>query len=290
MNPQRGEELRISIVTPTLNAERYVTDNLQSIHELQGTAFDIEQVVIDGGSTDGTVGSVKAFKQKHSSNITILQEKDRNMYDAINRGLKIITGDIWACLNADDQYEPKVFSRIVHEFTTNPRLDATYGFLERVDSDGRHLFTYYSPEISLGYFVRRGLCVGITQPTTFLRRSVISNVGLFNTEYPYASDYDYLIRVLRLCNVMKIPVVVTKFREHPDSFSVRPVGRQRQVAESLAISRSFMKKYHISPQPTLLEDGKNFITQIRPGNIRYLFLKTDQYMREIATPNWNMNS
>jgi len=119
---------------------------------------------------------------------------------------------------------------------------------------------------------------------------VISNVGLFNTEYPYASDYDYLIRVLRLCNVMKIPVVVTKFREHPDSFSVRPVGRQRQVAESLAISRSFMKKYHIPPQPTLLEDGKNFITQIRPGNIRYLFLKTAQYMREIATPNWNMNS
>ncbi len=282
--------MRISIVTPTLNAERYVTDNLQSIHELQGTVFDIEQVVIDGGSTDGTVGAVKDFKQTHSSKITLLQERDRNMYDAINRGLKIITGDIWACLNADDQYEPQIFSRIVHEFTNNPGVEATYGFLERVDSDGKHLFTYYSPEVGLSYFVRRGLCVGITQPTTFLRRSVISTVGLFNTDYPYASDYDYLIRVLRFCNVSRIPVVVTKFREHSDSFSVRPLGRQRQVSESLTISKSFMRAYGISPKPTLLEDSRNFITQVRPGNMRYLFLKTAQYMREIAAPHRDLTN
>jgi glycosyltransferase involved in cell wall biosynthesis len=271
-------------VTPTLNAERYVTDNLRSVHDLQGTACDFEQVVIDGGSDDGTVDAVNEFKQTHSSKITLLQEKDRNMYDAINRGLRLITGDIWACLNADDQYEPQIFSRIVQEFTNNPKLEGTYGFLERVDSDGKHLFTYYSPEISLSYFVRRGLCVGITQPTTFLRRSVISTVGMFNTEYAYSSDYDYLIRVLRLCNVSRIPAVITKFREHSDSFSVRPLGRQRQVAESQTISKSFMKEYHISRQSTLLEDSKNFITQIRPGNTRYLLLKIAQYMRGITTP------
>ena len=277
-------KMRISILTPTLNAERYITDNLRSVHELQSNVLDIEQVVIDGGSTDGTVALVKSFKQTHSSPIILLQEKDRNMYEALNRGIKFVTGDIWACLNADDQYEPHVFSRIVREFMNDPSLEATYGFLERVNDDGRHLCTYYCPEVTPSYLVRRGLCVGITQPTTFLRRSVISHVGFFNAKYDYASDYDYLIRVLMHCKVSRVPVVVTKFREHPGSLSIRPIGRQRQAVESLAISKSFMEIYHIPPRPTLLEDIRNFIVQIRPGNIRYLVQRTAQYLKETAIP------
>ena len=278
--------MRISIVTPVLNAARYITDNLRSVHELQDGAFEVEHIVIDGGSTDGTVEAVTAFKQTHSSRIVLLQEKDRNMYDAINRGLAIISGDIWACLSADDEYEPYIFAKIIQEFVNNSGLDATYGFLERVSSDGKHLCTYYSPEITLSYFVRRGLCVGMTQPTTFLRRSVIAKVGLFNTEYDYASDYDYLIRVLRSCKVLRIPVIVTRFREHPGSSSVRPIAKQRQISESLTISRSYIEKYNISPHPTFLEDGRNFITQVRPGNMRYLSLKTLQYIREFASTPW----
>jgi glycosyltransferase involved in cell wall biosynthesis len=276
--------MRISIVTPTLNAERYIIDNLRSVHELQGACLDIEQVVVDGGSIDSTVAAVNSFKKAHSSTITLLQEKDRSMYDAINRGLRIISGDIWACLNADDQYEPQALPRVARKFANDPGLEATYGYLERVNSDGKHLFTYYSPEINLSHFVRRGLCVGMTQPATFLRKSVISKVGPFSTEYHYAADYEYLIRVLRLCKVSRIPIVTTKFREHADSYSTMLSGKRGQVSESRAISAISMKNYNILPHSTAFQDGKNFVSQVRPGNLTYLFHRAAHYLKETVIP------
>jgi glycosyltransferase involved in cell wall biosynthesis len=203
--------MTFSIITATYNSERYILENLRSIHCSQNYSA-VQQIMVDGASQDSTLEIIRSFRTEHKANITIIVGQDKNMYEAINKGMRLINGDIWACLNSDDQYYPDTLGKVASYFGRNPDVDVIFGDYDHVDENGEFIFRRICPEFSLKRFTRMG-CY-ISQPATFLRRSVIAKVGFFDDSYDYTADYDYFIRVARVCQIKHINCVFTKDRLH----------------------------------------------------------------------------
>ena len=198
----------ISIITPTKNSERYILDNLKSIHLHQNLYnINMEHIIVDGNSTDKTVNIIEQFKSKYNLNIKIIvNENDQGVYDAINKGMQYVSGDIWSVLNSDDMYYPTTLHSVINTFRTNLEgLDAVYGNVDMIDSNGKFIHTLYLPKFNLEYLILKGYCLTILQPALFLRNSVINKVRCFDTEYKYASDYDYCIRLGLNYNLKLMP-------------------------------------------------------------------------------------
>ena len=253
--------MKISIITPALNSEKFIKTSLESIHLWQSGDFSIEHIIIDGGSTDLTIDIVNHFKEKNAADIVLLQGKDKNMYDAINKGLKIMSGDIWACLNTDDQYVPGILDEIVEEFKRSPEIEVVYGQMEYINEDGKALYSEKIPRFNLKNLVIAKGCFGIHQPAMFLRRNVLSKVGFFDANYNYASDYDYLIRIGFACNMRLLKKNVTRFRIHEESLSLTKKINDRFIRESEEITEKYMKKYGISKKNKLLY-AELYLTQM----------------------------
>lgn len=197
--------MKVSVITVSFNSAATIVKTLLSVasqsHE------HIEHIVIDGGSTDGTV----ALVQSNGTHVArFISESDRGIYDAMNKGLRCATGDIVGFLNADDRYaDVESVSRIVRAFEAEPAPDIVYGDLEYVlpDRDQR-IVRYWRG----GEFVRAGLARGWMppHPTFYIRRSLAMGVGEFNTSYRIAADYDFMVRCLvrRDVQVRYLPTVI----------------------------------------------------------------------------------
>lgn len=245
------QKMKISIITPSLNSEKFIETALKSIHLSQSGDFSIEHIIVDGGSTDQTINIINSFKEKNAANIILLQGKDKNMYDAINKGLKKMSGNIWACLNTDDQYFPGILAEVVKEFKRSPEIEVVYGEMEYVSENGKILYSEKLPSFSLRNLILAKGSFGIHQPAMFLRKSVISKVGLFDTNYNYASDYDYLIKVGNTCNMSVLNKKMTRFRIHEESLSSSKNIRARFIGETKEISGKYVKKFEISKRNIL---------------------------------------
>lgn len=265
--------MNISIITPSLNSEKYILNNLKSVHLEQKGDFSIEQIIVDGGSTDRTIKIIESFKEENKANISLVQEEDKNMYDAINKGLKHIKGDIWACLNTDDQYKPGIFSLVVETFNKNPEIEVVYGYLDIIDESRNFLATSYLPEFDLKLLILTKYASCIKQPATFLTKSVIDTVGYFDIKYQYASDYDYLIRVSVDCKMKLIRKSLTNFRRTTDSLSGSEKTKMILRTEAKEISNNYKNKFGISNRGTLLCYLKIFLIHIKPKNFKYLLKK-----------------
>ncbi|GAC1313631.1 MAG: hypothetical protein NVSMB2_01840 [Chloroflexota bacterium] len=198
--------MRISIVTPTLNAERYIDDCLQSIWSQAGC--DLEHIVVDGGSSDGTETHVRLTRSHWRSRPGLGQSA------AINAGFQESTGDVIAWLNADDLYRPGALNLIAENFDLDESIDAIIGDCDMIDSDGRVLQILRPGQ----YDPRRLLSAGnyVPQPAVFVRRTVIECVGGLDESLEYGMDYDLWLR-LRACRVVYLPRVLAAFRWHASS-------------------------------------------------------------------------
>jgi len=261
--------MKISIITPSRNSEKYIENNLKSVHLQQNGDFSIEQIIVDGNSTDRTIEIIESFKKQHNANITIIQGKDKNMYDAINKGLKAMTGDVWACLNTDDLYYPGIVSLVAKEFNRSPDVDVVYGYPDMIDENGKFIHTLYLPKFNLDFLVLRGYCLTILQPASFLRRRVVDKIGYFDINYNYASDYDYFIRVGAGCKLKRVHKSFTQFREHPDAITCNEKTRSVQWDESVGISKKYMDEFGIKPRSLLYDNLKLYLTQLKLKNLKY---------------------
>ena len=228
----------ISIITPTYNSEKYILKNLQSVHCNQD--YDnIEQIIIDGNSSDSTIKIINRFKKANNSNIKLIVGQDKNMYDAINKGLKLIEGDIWTCLNSDDQYHPYIMNKVIQYYDKHPSIDVITGDYIHVDSEGRTIYRKVNPPFSRNRLLRMGWCI-ISQPATFLKRSVIEEVGYFDSNYNYVADYDYFIRVANNCIIKQVHFPITFDRIHHGSLTSNHSEEMR--AESSAIQSKYYSR------------------------------------------------
>ena len=176
----------------------------------------IEFLIMDGGSTDGSQEIIK----KYASHITFWEsKKDNGMYEAINKGLKMASGDILAYLNADDLYYPETIATIVKHFVSNPKSMIVYGNWNFIDSDGNFLYTYLCPSFNWNRYAVLNWSY-IPQPTAFWRKEVHEKVGYFDPKFQMAGDFDFFIRAGRYFRFDHLKTPLAKIRIHKDSLSL----------------------------------------------------------------------
>lgn len=189
---------RVTVVTPTLNRRRLLERTVQSVRSQDYTR--IEHIVVDGGSTDGTVDFLRNAERQYG--VQWLSEPDSGLYDAVNKGMALSQGTILAYLNSDDYYFPWTVRTAVTALSLDSSADFVYGDLVRVDErSGRGYLVFY-PLNELSYLRRTGF---IAQPTVFWRRSAWENIGRFDDRLRYVADCDYWMRAGSAHKFVRIP-------------------------------------------------------------------------------------
>lgn len=181
---------KITIITAVYNCNNTISDTIESI--LSQDYVNIELIVVDGGSTDGTLNKLNHYRNQIDVLIT---EPDLGIYDALNKGLKSATGDIIGFLHADDLYFDKgVLTKIVIAFS-DTCVDVVYGDLLYVRNESTadvvrywRSGTFYNEQLKYGWMP--------PHPTLYLRRSIYEKFGGFNIKYSISADYDFMLRIL----------------------------------------------------------------------------------------------
>jgi GT2 family glycosyltransferase len=247
----------ITIVTPCLNASATLPAALESVRS-QHYPAPVEQIVIDGGSTDGTLEVLES-----ADDVRFISEPDRGLSDAVNKGIRMAQGEIVGWLNADDIYLPDAFSRIGQAFATRPEALWATGRCLIIDDQGREIrkaVTAYKD-----FFLRRyRFSLHLVQnfvscPATFVRRSAFDELGLLDERFRYSMDYDLWLRLGR----RSPPIVVdhaiaafrmaegslsmtgfeAQFREHASNAREHGDGHRLAVTANLAMSKAIVAVY-----------------------------------------------
>lgn len=200
---------KVSIITVVYNNCNTIADAIQSV--ISQDYNNIEYIIIDGGSLDGTLKIINRYKANISKIIT---EEDNGIYDAMNKGLSYATGDIIGILNSDDIYaDNTIISTIVNEFTYNKNIDVVYGDLVYVKYDNINAIVRYweSKKYYARYFEDGNVP---PHPTLFLKRKVYEKIGNFNLNYHLASDYEFMLRLFKKYNFKSsyLNIVFVKMR------------------------------------------------------------------------------
>ncbi|MBS3992792.1 MAG: glycosyltransferase [Bacteroidetes bacterium] len=199
--------MRISVITATYNCSKTIALCLQSI---QNQKIDIEHLCIDGNSTDGTLDIL--VKQK-KTNIKIISEPDKGIYDALNKGIKIASGDIIGILHADDEfYNDDTISKISNSFKETD-ADVIYGDLVYTSvHNTSKIIRYWKSRVFNKYLLKKGWMP--PHPTVFMKKEVYHRHGLFDLNYKIAADYDYMLRVFSDpdLKITYLPIVITRMR------------------------------------------------------------------------------
>lgn len=187
---------RISIITPSYNQAEFIEQTIKSV---VGQKYpNLEYWIFDGGSTDGSVEIIKKYADKYPDIIKWVSRKDKGQVDALNKGLKKITGDIVAYINGDDYYLPNTFQTVVKYFKNNPKKSWLVGNCQVSDKKLAWSFTVkHSIPLRLGKFWLY-LFNWINQPAVFLKRELVEEVGSFDQKLNYAFDYDYWLKCLKV--------------------------------------------------------------------------------------------
>jgi glycosyltransferase len=205
--------MKVSVITATYNSIQHLPDVLYSI---QNQSYpDIEHIIIDGGSKDGTAEYVR----NSPFPVKLVSEPDKGIYDALNKGIKLATGDVIGFLHSDDIFaSSQTISLIVDAFTSPERadkegIDMVYGDLVFVEKKNvNKVVRYWKSRPFRPGLLQRGWMPA--HPTLFMRREVYNNHGLYDINLRCAADYDYILRVFRdqTLHSAYLPEVVTKMR------------------------------------------------------------------------------
>jgi glycosyltransferase involved in cell wall biosynthesis len=202
----------VSIITPSYNHAAFLDETIRSV--LAQDYANIEYIVVDGGSTDGSVEIIK----RHAGRIAKwVSEPDEGQSHAINKGFRMASGDIVAWLNSDDLYFPDAVSTAVRRFVADERLGLFYGHGVFVDRGGA--FVRYFTEVEpYDEFRLRNCSDYIMQPTTFFRRDVLVDVGLLDESLHFTMDWDLWCRFAESgCGVHCEPKLIAATRVYPET-------------------------------------------------------------------------
>ena len=170
--------MKISVVTISYNQATYLERCLESVLSQQQVGFEIEHIVIDAGSTDGSHEILEGYRDRLS---TLIMEKDEGPSDGLNKGFSHATGDIFYYLNSDDLVLPGAFASAARHFEENPDMDVIYGDGYQIDADDNKTKKSYSVESFTPYRYLVG-AAGLFQQATFFRKSAFEVVGGFNKD------------------------------------------------------------------------------------------------------------
>ena len=200
--------MKLSIITVCYNSAATIRDAVDSVLAQEG--IGLEYIVIDGGSTDGTLDVLRSYGERIAR---LVSEPDEGIYDAMNKGVSLATGDVVGILNSDDYYaDSEVLSAVAAAFEDSD-VDCVFGDLDYVDAEetNRVVRAWRSKPYEPGAF-RRGWHPA--HPSFFVRHSVYERFGLFDTNLKIAADYEFMLRVLEREQLSSVylPEVIVKMR------------------------------------------------------------------------------
>lgn len=201
--------IKVSIVTVAYNSEKYIADCIRSV--LFQTYSNIEYIVIDGSSNDNTLKIVNDLNK--NGNIKIVSEPDNGIYDAMNKGIKLSTGDIVGIINSDDFFcHNGIIERIVNEFIDND-IDAVYGDVQFVNpSNINKTVRYYSSKRFNPNKFKFGFMPA--HPSFYINREFFEKYGYYKTDYKIAADFELLLRFILKnkikCSYIGMPFVTMR--------------------------------------------------------------------------------
>ena len=185
--------MKISIITATFNSASTVRDTFESV--LAQTYDNIEYIVVDGLSKDNTVEIIKEYEPKFNGRMRWVSEKDKGLYDAMNKGIAMATGDVVGILNSDDFYTSDDALAVIADTMKDNSIDAVYGDIHFVnDDDLNKCVRYYSSAIFKRSLMRIGLMPA--HPSFYCKREVYTKYGPFNTGYKIGADFESLLRYI----------------------------------------------------------------------------------------------
>ena len=197
--------MKISIITATYNSAKTLQDTINSV--LSQDYADFEHIIVDGNSKDDTVEIIRSNAERYKpGQLKWISEPDKGIYDAMNKGISMATGDVVGLLNSDDFYaSDNILSTIAHAMENDKDVDAVYGDVCYVKSnDTSKLVRYYSSR----YFRRFNMHFGFmpAHPSFYCRRHVyeghqIAEGKYFDTSYKVASDFEFLVRTIYVSRI-----------------------------------------------------------------------------------------
>ena len=201
--------MKISIITVSYNSSSTICDTFESV--LQQIYPDIEYIVVDGLSIDGTVDIIKEYKPKFNGRMRWISEKDNGLYDAMNKGINMATGDVVGIINSDDLLaEPDAIKKVMDVFN-NSDVDCVYADLYYVSQDNTNHIVRHWKSRKVGTFAKGW---HPAHPTFYVKKSVYDKYGTFNLKYRLAADFEIMLRLIEKCKISThyLPVPLVRMR------------------------------------------------------------------------------
>ena len=234
--------MKISIITPSLNQAVFAPEMLSSLDVQQYP--DLEHIVYDAGSTDGVIDIWK--KAEMEGKLKLFVEPDRGQSDAINKGMRVATGEIVGWLNSDDVLLPGALHAVAEAFSKNPDAVVIYGVGAKTDLDGSIIkkvpFREFCPK-------RLSWAFGAVQPAMFFRRDAYWKVGGLDESLHYAMDWDLLLKLSKIGKVVTIPQHLANIRYYEETKT--NTGGWKRMKEIALIGRrhnGLLDRNHLSFQ------------------------------------------
>lgn len=206
MNP------KFSIITVCFNSEETIERTIISV--LSQSYQNFEYIIVDGASTDGTLGIVEKYVEKYPDKIKLISEKDDGIYDAMNKGIRVASGDLIGIVNSDDYYEADALENISETYD-GEKYEIVYGMLRTI-KEGKEVSVY----IKNHQWIDEDM---ITHPTCFVTKEVYEDFGTYSLEYRYSADYEFMLRMNRNRKIIFRPVykIISNFSLDGASGSIK---------------------------------------------------------------------
>lgn len=215
----------VTIITPVYNQKQYIEETIESV--LSQDYPNLEYIVVDDGSTDGTFDVI----QKYQGKVKLLRHQNMGQYATVNKAFPLSNGEIIGIVNSDDPLLPGAVTKIVDELLSHLEILVVYPDWNLIDEKGNFLKAEKTHEYNMVDMVRWQHCM--PGPAAFFRRGVYEELSGRNPEYRFVADFDFWLRASLLGPFKRIPEVLATFRIHPGSITVsqKSVAMAREQAK-----------------------------------------------------------
>ena len=189
--------MKISVITAAYNSASTLCDTIESV--IKQSYNDCEHVIVDGNSKDNTIDILKEYEEKNGKRLCWISESDRGIYDAMNKGIQMASGDVIGILNSDDFFtSDDVLTKVAKEFESDSELEAIYGDIHFVTagatlSNPGKCTRYYSSAMFRSWLLRFGFMPA--HPSFYVRREVYEKYGLYDLDFRTSSDFEMMVRL-----------------------------------------------------------------------------------------------